>query len=77
MLLVEPSARGHGIGARLVSECTVFVQQSGYHALALWTNDILDSARRLYQQEGYVLVDEEMHHSFGKDLVGQTWQLKL
>lgn len=77
LLLVDPSARGLGIGQRLVRECTEFARQAGHHTITLWTNDMLASARRIYQSEGYVLVHEEVHHSFGRGLVGQTWELRL
>ncbi len=77
LLLVDPAARGLGIGQRLVRECTDFARASGYHTITLWTNDVLASARRIYQAEGYRLVNEEPHHSFGHDLKGQTWELAL
>jgi DNA-binding MarR family transcriptional regulator/GNAT superfamily N-acetyltransferase len=77
MLLVEPSARGFGIGRRLVRECTFFARAVGYQKIELWTNSVLDAARHLYQQAGYQLIKQETHHSFGKDLVGETWELVL
>ncbi|MEK1925556.1 MAG: bifunctional helix-turn-helix transcriptional regulator/GNAT family N-acetyltransferase [Rhizobium giardinii] len=77
LLYVEPFARGLGIGLALVRQCIAFAREAGYKTLTLWTNDILVSARRIYQAEGFVLVSEERHHSFGKDLNGQTWQLSL
>jgi DNA-binding MarR family transcriptional regulator/GNAT superfamily N-acetyltransferase len=77
ILLVEAWARGHGLGARLVDECIHFARDRGYRKLALWTNDILVAARRIYLAAGFELVEEERHHSFGKDLVGQSWELRL
>jgi DNA-binding MarR family transcriptional regulator/GNAT superfamily N-acetyltransferase len=77
MLYVEPSARGLGIGGRLVEECIRFARAKGYRTLTLWTNDILVSARKIYQAAGFRLVHEERHRSFGKDLVGQNWDLAL
>jgi GNAT superfamily N-acetyltransferase len=77
ILLVEPHARGLGIGARLVSECVEFARRAGYRTIVLWTNDVLVSARRIYEAAGFSLIEEEPHHSYGKDLVGQTWGLDL
>ena len=77
VLLVESWARGHGLGARLVDGCIRFARDSGYRKLVLWTNDILVAARRIYLAAGFELVREESHHSFGKDLVGQFWELRL
>jgi DNA-binding MarR family transcriptional regulator/GNAT superfamily N-acetyltransferase len=77
LLFVEARARGMGIGRRLVQECTRFARQAGYHTITLWTNSVLDAARAIYVSEGYVLVEEEEHHSFGHDLVGQNWELAL
>jgi DNA-binding MarR family transcriptional regulator/GNAT superfamily N-acetyltransferase len=77
LLYVESSARGLGIGSRLVDECVSFARAKGYRTLTLWTNDILVSARKIYQAAGFRLVKEERHRSFGKDLVGQNWDLAL
>ena len=73
LLLVEPWARGLGIGSRLVEEVLRFARQAGYSAITLWTNDVLAGARRIYQQAGFTLDNESRHHSFGKDLTGQNW----
>ncbi|MGH8446639.1 MAG: bifunctional helix-turn-helix transcriptional regulator/GNAT family N-acetyltransferase [Solimonas sp.] len=76
-LIVDPAARGHGVGERLVKECITYARASGYRGMTLWTNDILIAARKIYQAHGFRLVDESCHHSFGKDLVGQTWVLEF
>lgn len=77
LLLVDPPARGHGIGRRLVEECIAFARSAEYRDLVLWTNDILGHARSIYRRAGFELVAEQPHHSFGKDLVGQDWRLSL
>jgi GNAT superfamily N-acetyltransferase len=77
LLLVEPSARGHSIGTKLVDACIAFAREAGYRKLTLWTQNNLHAARRIYQRAGFRLVEEGNHHAFGVDLVQQVWDLKL
>jgi DNA-binding MarR family transcriptional regulator/N-acetylglutamate synthase-like GNAT family acetyltransferase len=77
LVYVEPKARGLGIGARLTAECERFARQAGYKKITLWTNSILLAARHIYEKAGFRLVASEPHHSFGHDLVGETWEKKL
>jgi DNA-binding MarR family transcriptional regulator/N-acetylglutamate synthase-like GNAT family acetyltransferase len=77
LLYVDPLARGRGIGAELVRLCVERARSFGYERLELWTNSVLGSARRIYEAAGFTLIDETPHHSFGQDLVGQTWSLDL
>ena len=77
ILLVTPDARGHGAGAALVNACVAHARAARCSSVTLWTNDILVSARRIYEAAGFELVDSEEHHSFGQDLVGQHWRLEL
>ena len=77
LLLVEPSARGAGVGSLLVDECLRFARRSGYRRITLWTNDVLLGARRIYERAGFGCDRREAHHSFGRDLVGEYWSREL
>lgn len=77
MLIVDPKARGLGVGSRLVDECIRFSREAGYRSIVLWTNDILHAARKIYQRAGFVMVSQEAHQNFGHRLVGQNWKLDL
>ena len=77
LLLVEPAARGGGVGQRLVDECVRFARRAGYREIVLWTQSILDPARHIYAKAGFELVGQEPNHEFGKGLVSETWSLKL
>ena len=77
LLYVEPAARGLGIGSRLVSECVRFARQAGYRKMVLWTQSELDAARHIYKKAGFRVVEKKKHHSFGKDLVAEVWELSL
>jgi len=77
ILLVHPDGRGHDLGRRLIEHCLEFGRAAGYQRMRLWTNHPLAAARHLYRERGFRLVAEEPHHSFGVDLVGQTYELDL
>lgn len=77
LLLVEPSARGLGVGSGLVRQCIEFARGAGYEKIVLWTQSMLTSARRVYGREGFVLVRSEEHESFGPKMVGEMWELQL
>ena len=77
ILLVHPDGRGRGLGGRLVDTCLAFARDAGYERVRLWTNHPLAAARHLYVERGFALTGEEPHHSFGHDLVGQTYELAL
>ncbi|HEY2822405.1 MAG TPA: helix-turn-helix domain-containing GNAT family N-acetyltransferase [Candidatus Acidoferrum sp.] len=77
LLYVEPFARGLGIGARLVAECVRFGRQAGYEKIVLWTQSELDAARHVYEKAGFRVVEKKEHHSFGKDLTAEVWELEL
>ena len=77
LLLIEPDARGLGLGHRLVAECERFARAAGYRRIRLWTQSMLLPARAIYQRAGYRLIASEPHHSFGQDLVGEHWEKLL
>lgn len=77
LLLVDPKARGLGIGSRLVEECIGFARRAGYRKITLWTNSVLLAARHIYQKAGFRLLHAEAHHSFGHDLTGETWEISF
>jgi DNA-binding MarR family transcriptional regulator/GNAT superfamily N-acetyltransferase len=77
LLILDPKARGRGLGRRLVEECLRFAKSAGYSSMTLWTQSILTAARGIYERAGFRLVAEEPHHSFGVDLVGETWEREL
>lgn len=77
LLILTPAARGLGLGARLTDECLAFARTKGYQKMVLWTNEVLTAARSIYAKRGFQLVHSEHHHSYGQDLIGETWELVL
>jgi len=77
LLIIDPKARGLGLGQRFVDECLRFAKEAGYTSMTLWTQSILTAARAIYARTGFKLVAEEPHHSFGVDLIGETWERAL
>ena len=77
LLIVEPGARGLGLGMRLVKACAGFARAAGYRKLVLWTQSELKAARAIYEKAGFKIVGREKHHSFGKSLTGEYWELRL
>ena len=77
LLILHPKLRGLGLGKRLNDECEAFAKAAGYEKIALWTNDVLLAARAIYAASGYRVVAQEPHHSFGVDLIGETWEKRL
>jgi GNAT superfamily N-acetyltransferase len=77
LLLVEPAARGLGIGKRLTHECLRFARECGYRRITLWTHSVLAAARQIYQRNGFTLTESNPHNSWGVDVVGETWDLEL
>ncbi|MEW6768911.1 MAG: helix-turn-helix domain-containing GNAT family N-acetyltransferase [Pseudomonadota bacterium] len=77
LLIVDPAARGTGLGKRLVDECTSFARARGYRRITLWTQSMLLAARGIYESAGFMCIESKPHRSFGRDLVGETWELTL
>lgn len=77
LLLVDPAARGRGVGRQLIDTCLAFARQVGYTTVTLWTNDVLVAARHLYAQAGFRLIDSAPHHDFGPEMIGETWEITL